>query len=86
MKNMKTFNIKFEVIERTVCSACVEANTPKEALKLFKKNYSDYDSEDVDIIDSEIINGSEECVGEFITNKNNDSLSSLKRFDKPIKL
>lgn len=82
---MKRFEIEFEVIERSIYSAAVEAETPEEALKLWKENPSDYDSNQHDMIESENIDGSEECTGEWIDDKPDSRFSSLHRFNEPVR-
>lgn len=82
---MRSFKIEFVVMERSKYYATVEAETPEEALNKFRENPEYFDSDQEDMIDSDNVPGSEECVGEWIEDAGDDRFSSLQRFDEPIK-
>lgn len=83
---MNSYKIEFEVRERSTYWTSVEANSPEEALKLWKDNSSDYDSEQEELLDSEDIVETAECVGVWEPDPDNNNFSGLKRYDEPIKL
>lgn len=83
---MKKFEIEFEVIERSVYSASVEAETPEEALKLFHEKASDYDSDQGDMLSNDNDMDTVECTGEWIEDKPGSGYATLNRFPEPIKL
>ena len=82
---MKRFKIEFEVVEHSMYSASVEAETPEEALKLWKENQSGYDSNQDDMLSNDNLPETAEVTGEWIEDPEDGRFSSLKRFDEPIK-
>ena len=82
---MKRFKIEFEVVEHSMYSASVEAETPEEALKLWKENQSGYDSNQDDMLSNDNLPETAEVTGEWIEDPKDDRFATLERFDTPIK-
>ncbi len=82
---MRNFKIEFEVLQRSVFYASVEAETPEEALRKFREDPCNYDSDEDDLIDSENISGSEEVIGEWVKDEEDPRFLSLIRFNEPIR-
>jgi hypothetical protein len=81
---MKEFKIEFACTERISYSVVVEAETPEEAIKLFKDEPGNYDQDMGELIDSDTEPDTIEVVGHYSERLNGGC--SLTRYDEPIKL
>jgi hypothetical protein len=81
---MKRFKIEFQSEERYIYSASVLAQSPEEALKLWKENPGDYDSNQDEMLSSDNLPDTAEVIGEWIEDKTMSGTSSLKRFAEPV--
>lgn len=82
---MKSYKIEFEVTSREVYFACVEAESPEKALELWSDDPNQYDAEPDYTNECEDLVDTAEVTGEWNEDKDGN-LSSLKRYDEPIKL
>ena len=84
---MPQYKLCFIATERTEYSITINADTPEEAFKKFNNpeyNRGDYEEECfLGLIEKE---NEVQIEGEYIENKYMKNISSLKRYDKPIKL
>jgi len=84
----KEYKIEFEVTERSLYWTSVEAESPEEALRLWKEDPCIYDAEADCTIESDDLVDTAECVGEWVDFIDDEKYksSSLKRYNEPIKL
>lgn len=80
---MKKFKIEFVRAERSICSVSINAETPEEALKVFRSGEYNEDEHEEETLDSEIENPIE-CVGEWVPEKERSGIYSLNRFETPV--
>jgi hypothetical protein len=83
---MNTYKIEFEITSREIYYTSVEAESPEEALQLWKEDPNQYDANPDETIECTDLIETAECTGEWITDISDDRFSSFKRFNESIKL
>ena len=82
---MPRYKIEFEVTDRSIYYTSVEADSPEQALELWRDDPNQYDANPDDTIECTDLLDTAECVGEWMK-EGELGLSSLKRYNEPIKL